>query len=231
MALNPNDSAAYGMFKAVKDSEGIFGSTNKVDGKYPAGENRKEDEYTSKMKDEDILNLILQWKSDFKKYYADEVEKSQETAFNYWLGKQTGQDLTVRSTSSDPSPLVDNVIFTMAETMLPLVTRANPDPVVTSDPSDAGQQLSHAISAGLVYEADRQKLRRLLARGLRRWMWDRLGAFKIVWNTELKQIETKIIPTNKGRFIFDKDGYIDEAGLYHGDYLGEKKEATAGRII
>lgn len=231
MALNPNDSAAYGMYRAVKDSEGLFGPTNKAEGSYPGGSpNNKQDEYTSKLKDEDILDLISQWKGDFKKYYED-IGKSQEKAFEYWIGKQSGQDLTIRSTSSDPTPLCDNVIFTMVETMLPLVTRSNPDPVVTSDPSDAGQMLSHAISAALVYEADRQKLRRMLARALRRWGWDRLSAIKVTWDVELGEIKTEVIPTNKGRFIFDKDGYIDEGARYCGDYIGEKKKEPAGRLI
>ncbi len=230
MALNPNDSAAFGMFKAVKDSASVFGPTNKAQGRYPGGdEGRKENEYTSKMSDEEIIDLILQWKQDFRKYYSEGIEDSQKKAFEYWLGKQTGQDITVRSSTSDPTPLVDNVIFTMAETMLPMVTRANPDPVVTSDPSDMGQTLSHAIGAALVYESDRQKLRRKLARGLRRWMWDRLGAFKVTWDTELEEIKTDVIPAK--RFIFDRDGYIDEGGKYCGDYLGEKKKETASRLI
>ncbi len=229
MALSPNDSAAFGMYKAVKDAEGIFGSTNKADSNYPgSGLLEKQDEYTSKLKDSSILDLVQQWKSDFKKYYGD-IKKSQEKAFDYWLGKQTGQDLTIRSSTSDPTPLCDNVIFTMVETMLPLVTRANPDPVVTSDPSEGGQMLSHAITAALVYLADKLKLRRQLSRMLRRWSWDRLGVIKITWNVELKEIETTV--TSAKKLIFDKDGYIDEGGRYHGEYLGEQKSETANRLI
>ena len=231
MALNPNESAAYGMFRAVKDSSGIFGPTNKVQDRYPGqGNVQKQGEYTSKLSDQELLELINGWKSDFRQYYGgDGIDKSQDKAFEYWIGKQTGQDLTIRSTTSDPVPLVDNIIFTMVETILPMVTRANPDPVVKSDPGEAGQKLSHAVGAALVYEADRQKLRRKLARGLRRWMWDRLGVFEITWNAKLKRIETDTIPAK--RFIFDKDGWIDEGGRFRGRYLGETKKETAGRLI
>ncbi len=229
MALNPNDSAAYGMFRAVKDSAGIFGPTNKVQDRYPGSGNvSKENEYTLKLTDEEILDLTREWKAEFRKYYED-IGKSQEKAFEYWIGKQTGQDLTIRSTVSDPVPLVDNVIFSMVETILPMVTRANPDPVVSGDDTEMGQKLSHAVAKSLVYEADRQKLRRKLARMLRRWMWDRLGVIKVTWNIHLEQIETNVLPAK--RFVFDKDGYIDEGGRFCGKYLGESKKETAGRLI
>ncbi len=231
MALNPNSNggAAEGMYQAVKDSEGIFGSTNKSTNA-PTGQGKTpEAEYRSSMDDEEILSLVDNWRRDFAPYY-EKIKPTQEKAFHYWLGKQNGsENLTVMNTSSDPNPLVDNVIFTAVETFLPLATRANPDPVVTSDPSDEGETVSHAISAALVYEADRQKLRRKLARMLRRWSWDRLGVVKISWDYKLKELKTEVIPAK--RFIFDKDGYVDEGGRFRGEYLGEKKRETAGNII
>ncbi len=228
MALNPNESAAFGMFKAIKDSESVFGDTNKLE-VTPSQEKRiPEAEYRSSMKDQDILDLVAQWRNDYQPYF-DEIEPTQKKAFDYWLGKQQGKELTMKSSSSDPSPLVDNVIFTAVETFLPLATRANPDPVVTSDPSEDGQRISRAIHSTLVYEADRQKFRRKLARLLRRWNWDRLGVVKISWDFKLKQIKTDIIPAK--RMIFDRDGYIDEGGIFRGEYVGEKKRDTAGNII
>ncbi len=229
MALNPNDSAAFGMYKAVKDAASVFGPTNKVGGRYPGGQGaEKEHEYKASLRDDEILDLIDQWKKDFTAYYED-IEPTQKTAFDYWLGRQTGKDLTVRNASSDPNPLVDNVTFTMVETMIPIVTRANPDPLVSCDPTEAGQTLSHAISAALVYEADRQKLRRKLGRMLRRWTWDRLGVMKVSWDTQLQEIKTEVISAK--RFIFDKDGYIDEGGRFRGLYIGEKKKESASRLI
>ncbi len=229
-ALNPNDSAAYGMYRAVKDAESVFGPTNKVGAHYPGSNASREagDEYTSKMSDSEILDLTAAWKRDFRKYY-ESIEKDQEKAFDYWIGKQTSPDMTLRHTTSDPTLLTDNVIFTMVETMLPLITRANPDPVVTSDPGDAGETASHAIQAALVYEADRQKLRKKLSRLVRRWAWDKLGVVKIYWDVQLKEICTEVIPAK--RFIFDKDGYIDEGGNYCGDYLGERKKKPAKQVI
>lgn len=226
MAINPNESAAFGMYKAVQDSEAIFGSTNKE--YYPAPDDtNKEDEYESSMSDVEITQLTAQWVADYAPYYA-KIKPTQEKAFNYWLGKQQSENLTVMDASSDPKPLVDNVIFTAVETFLPLATRANPDPVVAADPGDIGQKIAHALHAALVYEADRQKLRRKLARVLRRWSWDRLGALKIYWDYRTKEIVTKVVTAKD--LIFDKDGYIDEGGIFRGEYIGHRKKDTAADL-
>ncbi len=228
MALNPNESAAFGMYKAVKDSESIFGPTNKSDRSPIGAISEERDEYESTMSNSEILELVGTWQRDFAPYYR-EIEPSQKKAFSYWLGKQVGDDLTARSTTSDPKPLVDNIIFEAVETFLPLATSANPDPVVSADPTDQGNRVAHALHASLVYEADRQLLKRKLARLVRNWSWDRLGVLKLSWNYVLQEIDTDVIRAKD--MIFDKDGYIDEGGVFRGEYIGHKKKFAASRLI
>lgn len=226
MALLPSESASAGMYKAVKDSESVFGSTNKANNAGGSGLLETKDEYDSKLSEEEITKLTDEWKRRYLRYYND-IEPTQKQAFDYWIGKQTPKDLTVSSSTSDPNPLTDNFIFTAVETFLPLATRANPDPVVSTNPE--AQEVGHAIHAALVYEADRQMLRRKNARLIRQWMWNRIGVIKIHWNYQLKQIETVVI--NSKRMIFDPNGYVDEGGRFRGEYLGERKKDVASRLV
>ncbi len=228
MALNPNESASYGMFKAVRDGESIFGNTNKTNRPLQQALIDEVDEYESSMSDEEILNLTDQWQRTYEPYYAT-IKPTQKKAFHYWIGKQVGEDMNARSTTSDPNPLVDNVIFTAVETFLPLATRANPDPVVSADPSDIGQKLKQAIQVALVHLADKIAFKRKLARLVRRWAWDRLGVVKISWDYVLKEIKTDVKCAKN--FVFDKDGYVDEKGYFKGEYIGEKKKETASILM
>jgi hypothetical protein len=102
MALDPNSSSAYGMYKAVKDSESVFGPTNKTNtvGGFPHSENREE--YTSSMSDSEVTKFVDTLKRRYERYYKD-IEISQKKAFDYWIGKQTLGDLTVTGTTSDLS--------------------------------------------------------------------------------------------------------------------------------
>ena len=111
--------------------------------------------------------------------------------------------------------MIDNLIFEAIETFIPIATRANPDPLVTADPSDAGQQLAHAVKSALVSEADKQKLRKKLKRVLRDWMIYKIGVLKFKYNVVLDRIETDCI--NPKRMLFDKDGHIDEGGFFVGE--------------
>lgn len=226
MALNPNDSAAGGMYKAVRDAESLFGPTNKTNYTGAGGNTEARDEYESKMSDAEIIKLTEDWKRRYERYYTT-IEQTQKKAFDYWVGRQTLGDLTVTGTTSDPNPLTDNVIFTALETFLPLATRANPDPVVSTNPE--AQDVGHAIHAALVYEADRQKLRRKLARLVRTWAWNRIGVVQMHWDYQLKKIVTEVV--NGRDMIFDVDGYVDEGGRFKGEQFGHRKKQVVSKLI
>lgn len=226
MALLPQPEASRGILSAIKGAFGLFSDTNKAQG---PGENfnpQPIDEYESSLPDEKIVELVSLWKKLYSVYY-DPIDKSQQLSYQYWLGNHRVDD---NSQNKDiPGVTVDNLIFESLETFLPIATRANPDPLVSADPGELGQKLSHDIKAALVYEADTQKLRRKLARMTRHWALYRLGVAKLSWDVRTKMIRTDII--NPRRMVFDKDGYIDEGGRFHGEFIGEKKRCSAEELI
>ena len=227
MGVLGNPEGSEGYLSAVKNALSIFGPTNKTGGiagdvnQYPP-----EDEYESKMSDKDIIELISVWKQTYSPYY-EPIRKSQELSFNYWVGKQRPDEKS--QVNRDTPELTKNLLFEAIETFLPIATRANPDPVVSADPSDTGQEIAKDIKIALVDWADRELLRRKLALMTRQWMLNRLGVAKLSWHEGTGTIRLDNI--NAKRMIFDRDGHIDLKGRFVGEYLGEKKKATAQTLL
>jgi hypothetical protein len=227
MAIIGAPEGSRGVMDSIKGMFGLFGETNKSDGKTPGESGTPEDAYESKMSDEEIMQLTRKWKDTYSVYF-DPIKKTQELAFDYWIGKHRADDSTYINNSAQGQDLKDNLLFEAIETFLPIATRANPDPLVTADDSEIGQQLAHDIKVALVHEADVQKLRRKLAKMTRHWVLNRIGVVKIKWDVQTNSIKTEVLKPN--RMIFDKDGYIDEGGHFVGDFLGEEKSETAQRL-
>lgn len=226
MALNGTQAQSNGIFGAIKGAMNIFSGINKTGGVSEDPSPEPIDEYESSLSEKEVIDLKRQWQKDYTQYYGD-VEPSQKLAFEYWIGKQKADDEVLTSTTS--TPLVDNLIFEAIETFLPIATRANPDPLVQSDPSPVAQKAAGDIKSALVFEADRQKLKTKLANTLRNWLIYRVGVVKFIWDAELGRIKTEVI--NPKRMIFDKDGHWDENCEFTGEYIGEKKNAIASDLM
>ena len=225
MALNETQAPASGVFNAIKGALGIFDKINKTEGFDENKNPQPQSEFESKMSDMDIIDLTSSWKRSYNTYFQD-IEGSQKTAFAYWIGQQnTDEAEAVQGTRA----LVDNLIFEAVETFIPIATRANPDPLVTADPSEIGQKIARDIKEALVHEADRMKFRKILKRCLRHWIIYKIGVLKHSYNVKLNKIETEAI--NPKLMIFDKDGWIDEGGNFRGEYLGQKMQLTASELI
>lgn len=227
MALSTSPQSSEGIMGAIKGVMNLFSSVNKEGGMSEGSNPTPTNEYESTLDDTDILKLTSQRKRDYSVYYTP-IEKSQALAFGYWVGAQKSEEFNVSDTLGNRKDLVDNLIFEAVETFLPIATRANPDPLVTADPSEIGQKIAHDIKCALVDWADNVKLRRKLARATRNWTWGRIGVVKIYWDVFTKSIKIDVI--NPKRMIFDKDGYIDEGGIFVGEYEGEKKKASAKKL-
>lgn len=227
MALQTAPETSSGIMGAIKGVMGLFSDVNKQGGANEGSNPTPVNEYESTMSDVDILTLTSQNKRAYSVYYTP-VEESQKLAFGYWVGAQRSEEFNISDTGKNRKELVDNLIFEAVETFLPIATRANPDPLVTADPSEIGQKIAHDIKSALVDWADTSKLRRRLARVTRNWTWARIGVIKIVWDANTKTIKPEVI--NPKRMIFDKDGYVDEGGIFYGDFEGEKKKATADKL-
>lgn len=228
MAILATPEASRGILGAIKGAFGLFGETNKADGISETSTPIPEDEYESTLGEKEIAELISRWKQDYRVYY-DPIDKSQELAFNYWVGIQRADEVTNAKTTEGSKDPIDNLIFEAIETFLPIATRANPDPLVSADPSDTGQKVAKNIKVALVNWADINKLRRKLAKMTRHWIINRIGVIKIYWDVRTKMIKAEV--GNPRRMIFDRDGYIDEGGHFVGEFLGEKKKITAKALI
>lgn len=217
---------ATGAYNSVKQALSIFSPFNKVSGGVEDGQGQPDlmAAYRSEMPDKDIIELTQEWKRTYAMYYQP-IESSQKRAFEYWIGRQTKS--TIEDMLDANRSLVSNDIFIDFETFLPLATRANPDPVVTVDEQDT--QLADLIRNVLMYEADTQRLKLMLRDMARDWGMNKIGAIKLVWDPGTKRIRTEII--NPKRLIFDKDGYVDNAGNFTGDYICERKMLDADTLI
>lgn len=225
MAILDSTDAGRGILGAIKGALNLFGGLNKASSSEKDNFNpTPTDEYESDYSELEISALVRVWKERYTKYYQD-VEPGQRLSFEYWIGKQKADEAdSVAGTAT----MVDNQLFSAVETFIPIATRSNPDPVVKCDPSDEGQKLAAAIKTVLSYEADRQVLKKKLKRMIRHWLIYKLGAIKCSYNIQLERIETEII--NPKRFIFDVDGHMDEKGKFTGQYIGERKQATAAAL-
>ena len=220
--MDDNTIQGGAVMQAIKGVAGLFANVNKA-GTQDAQDLEPQDEYTSKFTDEEIQDLTRQWKKDYATYYAD-IEKSQKLSFDYWLGKQkidTADSLEGRD-------IVVNKLFEAIETFLPIATRANPDPLVSSDNSPEGQALAKDVKEALVFQSDRQQLRRKLARTTRHWILNRIGVIEVDYDIETDDIKTTTILPK--RVIFDKDGVVDESGFFNGEYLGVSYKVSASKL-
>lgn len=215
---------SQGIFNAVKGALGLMQDYNKVsDVKANGLGGTPDDEYSSKFGDEEIKNLIANWKAKYSVYYSD-IEPQQKLSYNYWIGKQKTDTME----QLDGHDTVDNRMFNAIETFLPIATRANPDPLVKADTSPEGLILAKNLKNALVDWADKGKLRMTLKKGVRHWTLDKLGIWKMTYSTLKDEIECKSVrPKN---MKFDPDGYWDEAGIFHGDWLSEDKKMTASTL-
>lgn len=220
------DSTIQGgaMMNAVRQVQGLFANVNKALGGTNPQSIKEEDEYTSKLSDKEILDFDSNWSKDYLSYYQD-IEKLQDKSISYWLGKQKVDAID----SIEGRETVVNQLFQAVETFLPIATRSNPEPLVSADNSQEGQNLAGDVKNALAFQADKQKLRRKLARMTRHWMLYLTGVLEVEYDSEIDDIKTTVI--NPKRVIFDKEGCIDEAGLFCGEYLGIKCKASASKLM
>lgn len=221
----PTDATIQGgaIMNAIKQVGNLFSNINKTNTNDTNEGVNPEDEYTSKISDEKIISLVNEWKKSYDGYYKD-IEKIQDKSLQYWLGKQK-LDMVDQIEGKDT---VVNKLFEAVETFLPIATRSNPEPLVSSDNSPEGQKLAKDLKDALVSLADTHKLRRKLARMTRHWLLYLLGVIEVEYDFEIDDIKTTVISPK--RLILDKEGTVDEAGLFTGDYIGIKYKVSASRL-
>lgn len=175
------------------------------------------------LKDEDLLDLKKQWEDKWSSYYP-EVQKRQEEAERYWKGLQ----FSPVEGLSERRPVVDNAIFESLETFLPVATKRNPEPQVTSDDTPEGEQLSTQVEKMLVYQSDRLRFKLKLKKVTRYWALYFLGAIKVGWSERENDVTISAVRTP--RLILDPDATIDESE-YTGEYIGEVKRESVSKLV
>lgn len=174
------------------------------------------------MEDADLLKL----KEEYERKdngYSPKIKPRQDANKVYYQGRQRASSL--QSNKVVPS----NLIFEAEETFIPQALSKNPEPVVWSDNTDEGKEGSNEIKTMLQYHADILCLRKKLGIMVRHWSIYFIGIAKHGWDSEIKDIKTEL--RNPQNFVFDPDGYVDEYGNYIGQFLGERIESSAEKLI
>lgn len=213
-------------YNSVRGAMGLFSGTNKA--RKPEDDTDVEStllpEFESTLTNEEIIKLTGEWTAAHDTYIKD-IKQQQKDNVNYWIGKQYNE----LQTAGTKKPLVDNLIFEAVETFLPIATRSNPQANVFANGTEQGDQISKVVTNALLYQAERQKLRMKLKGVARNWNLYLIGCAKIVWDSRENDIDTKVIlPTN---LILDPNAEIEIGGIYRGEFLGEKKKCTGGKLL
>lgn len=207
----------------VRGFLGLFSPTNKDK---QVQEDHEDDigelmpEFELDMSDEDIITATKTVEDEYYQY-EQEISKRQTENENYWRGKQFGY----MAITQGNRPMMDNVLFEAIETFLPIATRNDPEPLVTGDNSDNGNEIADSVKNILAFQAKKQKLRKILKKTTRFWVLDFLGAIQISWDVRKNDIKTE--PLRVKDLILDPEAHIDENCEYTGSILGIRKQDTA----
>lgn len=203
----------------------IGDSTNKVsnaDELEEGVEGDYEDILDLPMDDAELLELRDQWEQK-SNGYRPKIEERQKKNRAYLRGVQRNMN------GQEDRVVATNLLFEATATFVPQALAENPEPVVFSDNTEEGKGASNDVKTMLQYHADILCLRQKL--GMMVWHWSIyfIGVVKHGWDEEINDIDLGIRkPQN---FILDPDGFVDEFGDFKGDFLGERIESTASKLI
>jgi len=172
------------------------------------------------MDDKELLDLSKKWTDRYQAYLKSaNIVSNAKRNYNYWSAKY---DETTRKGPTD------NIIFEATETILPIITRENPEPTVYIENTPDGYDLSRDIRDMLMDVSDKEGLRIKLKDITRDWMMNYIGCVKIGWDGVEDRIAVRRIRPQK--LILDPDGIIVN-GKFTGEYVGEILEADASTVI
>lgn len=182
------------------------------------------DALTLALDDAELLRLSQSWEAKYRPYEA-KIKQRQDACKTYYLGRQNEGS---PNAALNGQPISSNLLFEAVETFLPAALSKNPEPVVWSDDTAEGDELSNEVKTMLQYHADNLVLRRKLTLVTRNWLIYFLGVIKHGWDEEIKDIKSEV--RDPRNFIFDPEGFVDCYGDYEGP-LGERITITAEKLI
>jgi hypothetical protein len=178
------------------------------------------DELTLTLDDEDLLNRANDAVNAYRVYNGKILPRQQKNEA-YYLGRLNSSDGNVSTISS-------NLIFEAFETFLAAALAKNPEPVVYSDATAEGTEVSNSVKTMLQYHADILAYRRKLTAVTRSWGINFLGVMKYGWDKDIKDITCTV--RNPKDFIFDPDNFVDSYGDMEG-LVGERITVSARKLI
>lgn len=181
------------------------------------------DEFTLNLSDEELLRLSRRWENKYASYES-KLNVRQNANRTYYLGQQKGTS----ADSTDGLPIASNLLFEAEETFLPAALSRNPEPVVWSDNTTEGNEVSNSVKTMLQYHADVLALRQKMKLMTRHWSLYFIGVIKHGWDNEINDIKSDV--RNPKNFIFDPDASVDAYGDMEG-YVGERIKCTAQELI
>jgi hypothetical protein len=201
--------------KTNKKGDGVVGD--------PEGAaSEKYDVLDLKMSDQELLKL----RDEYEKRYAPYESKIKpifDRNKESYLGKKAdGQWL------GGDDNIAANLQFEAEETFLAAALSKNPEPVVYSDNTPEGNEVSGAVKTMLAFHADELAIRRKLCIAVRQWSIYHLGVLKYGWDKRKNDVcvENRKIQD----FVFDPNGYVDAEGNFT-SWLGERITVTAEKLI
>ena len=197
-------------------------SINPVDAEGEVGE--REDEFTLKLSDEELLDLAKNWNLKYAGYEA-KIKPRQDRNKQWYLGKQ-GEGSYVTQNNIG---IAHNLLFEALETFIPSALAKNPEPVVWADNSPEGNKISGDIKTMLQHHCDALELRSKLTQITRSWAFNFIGVLKHGWDDKIKEIKTEVIDPQT--LVFAR---IDKSVDAYADYdyaIGERKTCTAGELV
>lgn len=169
--------------------------------------------------DEDLRKLSDQWQKDYDSY-EKEIKTKQEDNYKYWRGEQY-------ASKAGDNRGQDNVIFEASETLLPIISRQNPEPLITTENTEEALMVADQTAKILTGKADETRLKSKVKIACRHWLLYYLGCFKMGWDSDVNDFYFQVI--NPQRLILDPKGTFDGAE-FKGEYVGEAKSTTAEEL-
>lgn len=200
------------------DTNKVTSSENPTEGV----EGDYEDVLELPMDDEELLVLKEEWETK-SNGYKPKIEARQKRNRAYLRGVQRNM------TSQDDRVVPTNLLFEATATFVPQALAENPEPVVFSDNTEEGKLASNDLKTMLQYHADILCLRQKLGQMVWHWSIYFIGVIKHGWDEKTNDITTEIRkPQN---FLLDPEGFVDEFGDFKGEFLGERIQTTAKKLI
>lgn len=195
-------------FNGIKDGENAEFQEGAIDEQKPL--------LSLDIEDSELVKISNTWKKEFDNYF-EKIKERGETNYNYWKGEQY-------ASKQEDNRGVDNVIFEAVETLLPIISRQNPEPTVEAEATPEGDWVAEMTNKILVAKGDETCLKSKIKTSSRHWMLYFLGCFKMGWDESINDMFIQDIDPRS--LILDPKGTFS-GGEFKGSYIGEYKKATA----